>query len=222
MFDDFTGVFELDDHHTIDYLVNCVENILNKWGISTDKVHAVITDGAANIVGAVKKMFGEAKHLYCFAHMLNLIVNAAVNDEKNSKLTTAIEKLKKIVTWFHQSVVAADQLKKVTNLKLIQSVPTRWNSVLSMVERYLEISDNVASVLLNNAKSPDILTYEENEFLREFVAIFKVFEEITIKIQSETVVTVSQIIPFSRYIMSHIENQPVNTLPAKLVLVLLP
>lgn len=56
-----------------------------------------------------------------------------------------------------------------------------------------------------------MLAYEENEFLREFVTIFKVFEEITI-------VTVSQIIPFSQYIMSYIENQQVNTLPTKFVL----
>lgn len=107
---DFTGVFELDDHHTIDYLVSCIEKILNKCEVLTNKVHTVITDRPANIVGAVKKMFSEAKHLYCFAYILNLIVNATTrNDENNSKLITAIEKLKTIVTWFHQSVVAAQQ-----------------------------------------------------------------------------------------------------------------
>lgn len=104
------GVFELDDHHTIDYLVSCIEKILNKCEVLTNKVHTVITDRPANIVGAVKKMFSEAKHLYCFAYILNLIVNATTrNDENNSKLITAIEKLKTIVTWFHQSVVAAQQ-----------------------------------------------------------------------------------------------------------------
>ena len=44
-----------------------------KWGINPEKVAAVVTDNGANIVNAVTNAFGKQKHLWCFAHTLNLV-----------------------------------------------------------------------------------------------------------------------------------------------------
>ncbi len=199
-------------------MVECTKNILNEWEIPQDKISAVVTDGGPNIVGAVKKLFGNEKHLYCFAHILNLIVMKSLDDDKNLKLTAAIDQLKKIVTWFHQSVVAADELKKLTPLKLKQSVPTRWNSVLTMIDRYIEISDKVTGILVKTPKSPELISADQLQLLQEVASALRVFNEVTVRIQSETSVTISQIIPYAHYILSHINKQNAETLSGKLFL----
>lgn len=213
----FLGVEELEERHTSDYIVSCMEDILSDWDIPIVKVVAIVTDGGANIVAACKTMFGEDKHLTCFAHQLNTIVSNSLEDTNNSKLTSAIQKLKRIVTWFHQSVVAADELRKLTDLKLIQSVPTRWNSTLHMIERYLKISNHVVNALLQNPKSPTMLTSEEQQILQEAVSFLRVFDEITTKVSSESVVTVSEIFPYSKYILRHLQKQEANTVPGQLL-----
>lgn len=58
------------------------------------------------------------------------------------------QKVKNIVTYFKHSVVAADELRALSNLKLIQSVETRWNSTYDMLERFIELADKISGILL--------------------------------------------------------------------------
>jgi hypothetical protein len=45
-------------------------------------------------------------------------------------------------------VVAADELRALSNLKLIQSVETRWNSTYDVLERFIELADKISGILL--------------------------------------------------------------------------
>jgi len=53
---------------------------------------------------------------------------------KDNEIETFCEKIKRLITFFKQSVVATDELRKYETKKLIQSVPTRWNSVYYMLQ----------------------------------------------------------------------------------------
>jgi len=76
---------------------------------------------------AIDLAFDKKRQIICFAHALNLVVQQAISNVP--ELTTLISKVKNIVTWFKQSVVASDDLRKATKGggKLLQEVPTRWN-----------------------------------------------------------------------------------------------
>lgn len=157
------GVYELDERHIAIYLGTVLSTICKDWNILLCKIHAVITNNAANIVKAVETVFGKKKHVACFSHSINLI--PAKMCKKLPDLKLLIDKIKSIVSYFKHSVVAADELRKIqstsgTSLKLIQEVSTRWSSTYYMLERFMQIIDHVSAVLINQRNSPMISAFE--------------------------------------------------------------
>jgi len=69
-------------------------------------------------------VFGKEKQLSCFAHTLNLVSNNVLDESSNIK--RFIDKVKNIVTYFKQSIVAVDELRKAqsTNPLKLQDVST--------------------------------------------------------------------------------------------------
>lgn len=45
----------------------------NDWGSDSNKVFAVITDNAANMVKIVEMAIGKRKHIPCFGYTLSLV-----------------------------------------------------------------------------------------------------------------------------------------------------
>lgn len=117
------GVLELDDRHTTVHIAEWLNSAFDTWGINKSQIFLVVTDNGANIKNAIYTCFGKNKHLPCFAHTLNLVIQNAL--DKTEHIVHLIDKVKHLVTFFRQSVVASDELRKVCNLKLKQSVPTR-------------------------------------------------------------------------------------------------
>lgn len=138
------GITELHESDTTDYIGNVLMSTCNEWLIQVDKIAAVVTDNANNMSKAVCDTFGNNKQLSCFEHSLNLVTDTVINNNSDLK---ELVKVKSIVTYFKQSVKAADELRKAqpvqTPLKLIQEVSTRWNSMYYMLERFIRLLDHV-------------------------------------------------------------------------------
>ena len=106
----------------------------------TQKIVAVVTDNAANIVAAIR--LNGWKHVPCFAHTLNLIVQDAL--KANPVLSDISKKCQDIVSYFHCSCKATDRLREIQNClgltchKLINDVQTQWNSTFFMFECIIE------------------------------------------------------------------------------------
>lgn len=79
-------------------------------------------------------------------------------------------------------------------LKLIQSVPTRWNSTYQL-ERFLKLAEKIAPILLKYPKAPPMLTVAEIEIVQDLVKIFEPLEAITKEISEAKYVTSSIVIP---------------------------
>lgn len=200
------GVYELSESHTSEYLSSCCTMCFNEWNIEINKVVAVVTDNGANITKCVTNIFGRNRHLPCFAHTINLVAQKIVDDDSVKNIT----KMRTIITYFRQSVSAADQFKKnqdsVIKLKLIQCVVTRWNSTYYMIERFLKLSDSVSSVLLKNPKSPEMLQATEIQICQELLLLLKPLEQISNELGGEQYVTCSKIIPAINCLKNKIEN----------------
>lgn len=130
--------FITTERHTSAKLQLEILNVLAEYQLR-HKVVAMVTDNASNIVGAVDLM--KIVHISCFAHTLNLGVKDGLE-----VVDDLLTKVKNIVAHFKRSTAASNELiktqkeKKQPVLKVKQSMPTRWNSSMHMLQRMVEVS----------------------------------------------------------------------------------
>lgn len=100
----------MTESHTSQNIKDVLQQILLEWEIPVEKVTACVSDNASNIVSALRELFGFNKHQRCFAHTLNLATRNALDELP--EINNILKKVKEIVTFFKQSVNAANELKK--------------------------------------------------------------------------------------------------------------
>lgn len=103
---------EMTFNHTAEYISAVFGDILKNWEIPIHKVTCAVTDNGANMVAAIKKSLGDSKHLPCFAHTINLIVDSAIGNA-SSPVVDVIKKVREIVKWVKHSVIQSDKLRQL-------------------------------------------------------------------------------------------------------------
>jgi hypothetical protein len=131
--------------HTADLLAAHVTQVLLDFGIqASDRDIHVTTDNGANIKKAMTKVMVNVKWRGCFAHTLQLVVNAGLESKEVPNLGKMLAKARAIVGHFKRSTTASALLHdiqvrhNIVQHKLRQDVPTRWNSQLTMLDRLIE------------------------------------------------------------------------------------
>ena len=176
------SIQELSEKHTAENLADSLQNVAAEWQIDT-KIVSIVHDNASNIVAAVNNMVKLESSSSCATHTI------ALRDAlKEDNISAVLAKGSKIVSHFHHSVIASKALAKkqeqldLPQRKLIQSVRTRWNSDLHMVERLVENRTAITSVLgdrtvINHlhAKSFEI-NVDELSMLENLIPILKPLE----------------------------------------------
>lgn len=153
--------------HTSENIRLELRTILQEWDLYK-KVVLVVTDNASNMVKAITDEFGSDKHLGCFAHTINLIASKITDDDS---VLPVIQKVKQLVTFFKSSVKAADLLRKATPLKLIQAVPTRWNSTFYMLERFILLVEKIGPITLSQERCPAMVTSQDIMVIKEVLEV---------------------------------------------------
>ncbi|XP_030751768.1 zinc finger BED domain-containing protein 1-like isoform X2 [Sitophilus oryzae] len=114
-----------------------------------------------------------------------------------------VSKVGEIVTFFKRSNVAMNILREeqkkrcVPELKLLKDIVTRWNSILIMLQRILEIGDCIVLALTKCANAPAALNLNEINIIKEAVTILSIFQFATEQISGDKYPTASLIIPIS-------------------------
>ena len=117
-----------------------LQESLTRWNLSEDKLVAVTTVNARNIVNAIEILSWQ--HFGCFAHTLQLRVMKTMQVPQVSK---ALGRARNLVGHFHHSSKSSYVLKQkqtdlhTDHLNLIQDVVTCWNSSYYMVERIIQL-----------------------------------------------------------------------------------
>ena len=189
------NTYNVTTSHTAENIASELKAVTNKWNI-TEKVICTVTDNASNMTAAVR--LTPWKHLPCFAHTLNLIVQNAINSD--TALVELCKRCRNIVTFFEKSVRASDKLKDIQNescrdeKKLIQEVETRWNSTFYMfqaiVDEYREVKLTQCSVDCEDLS----ISTGDVAVLNEALELLKPFEEATRELSCDTYISLSKVI----------------------------
>lgn len=204
------GCVVFNQRHTAENLSNLLTQTFEEWNIQ-NKIVVVVSDNAANITAAIR--LGGWRHLGCFAHSLNLIVQAGLKD-----IQTTVNKIRRIVEFFKRSSHALAKLHQIQEqmglpaLKLKQDVATRWNSTYDMLSRIIKIKDAVVSTLAIISHE-DINTLTQNEWLvaEKSLDVLSIFNDITNEVSSEKNVSISKVMLFTHAMKIHLEKHSIQT-----------
>lgn len=190
------GTKKMTERHTAVNIAEAVRAMLEEYAIS-QKIFCMVTDNASNMKKAASEL--RIKHLNCFAHTLQLVISDSLEAPSVKNIIT---KAKDIVTTFKSSNVAGEILKNEQQrlsqppLRLIQEVPTRWNSIFYMIKRILEVGDSLVVAISKLEQSKIVyFTAEEVLVLKDLITLLSVFEEATKKASGQDYATSSLIIP---------------------------
>lgn len=137
------------------------------------------------------------------AHLLNLVVTDVF--KKNASLYSILKKVHRIINDYVD-------LRRRTDLKLKQDVITRWNSSFYMLERFVEVANDVSAVLLESSSSIEMLSVTELRTAKEYVKILRPFELGTREMNAEKYITASKVIPVITMIEKAINKVETTTL----------
>lgn len=196
------GVIAMPERHTG---INLAERILDEmalWRI-TEKVKFVVHDNACNMSAAVDHIDGVSS-IHCSAHTLQLAINSGLS---NPTISDIVKKASATVTYFNHSTVASNELKRwqkqlsLPEVKLIQSVKTRWNSVYFMLQRLLQQKVAVEQVINDNNSTPVAraiameISAAEWRIISDLISILEPLQISTTVLCGETTVTASTVCP---------------------------
>ncbi|CAI5637704.1 zinc finger BED domain-containing protein 1 isoform X1 [Oreochromis niloticus] len=205
------GVKHFPQSHTADNLAQFKKGMMDDWAI-TNKVRCLVTDAAPNMIAATRTL--QIRHSVCIAHKLNLLVKKSC--DQIPELSSIREKSRQIVSFFRSSTTAKEKLAQVQQqmgrpvLKLINEVPTRWNSTYQMLSR---LHDEKEAVWVSLASLPtDLtpLTVDECDIVREALLVLAPFHQATVELSEERRVSGSKVIPMMKMLYCALERNSLH------------
>lgn len=195
--------------HNAEAIVQCLRDVQQKW-----ELPATIFATSDN-ASVEKKAFRDIgwPRVGCAGHTINLIVREVLKD---SELNRLVAKGRALVSYFHKSpqatgyleeiqkaLVSGDTTTKKTEYKLINDVPTRWNSTLAMLERLRLLSSPLHALAHDQTKQtskmkdirPMLFTDQEQALVDGLIKILGPFKHATDVLSADKTPTLSLLIP---------------------------
>ncbi|KAM4534867.1 E3 SUMO-protein ligase ZBED1-like isoform 1-T1 [Fundulus diaphanus] len=201
------GVQYFPQSHTADNLAQVKRAMMEDWAI-TNKVKCLVTDAAPNMIACTRQL--QIRHLICIAHSLNLLVRKSC--DQIPTLTSIRHKARHIVTYFRSSTTAKEKLAQVQQqmgrptLKLINEVPTRWNSTYEMLSRLHDEKEAVWVSLASLKTDLTPLTADEFTIIGETLLVLAPFHQATVELSAERRVSGSKVIPMMKMLYMALER----------------
>ncbi|XP_068454296.1 zinc finger BED domain-containing protein 4-like [Clinocottus analis] len=192
------GMKVIDTEYTPAEILQHLLGLVEEWQAVVPHRFAVgflVTNNASNMVKAMSS--SGFQHIRCMAHSIHLIVTGAI--EECHGVFTVINTARRITNAIHMSNKAVAKLHEVqerlglAETALTHDVPTRWNTVLFMLQRLLEqkkaLIDMSAEVDLGGSVAEPQWT-----LMKAIVKVLEPFEEATRTVCQDDA-SISSVIP---------------------------
>ena len=188
---------ELPGEHTATNISTAIQEMLNDWNIDTEKVVAVVTDNARNMVNAISEL--DLFNFPCIGHTLQLGVKKSFDVPK---VHTTLARVGRLVAHFHRSPKSMSKLREKQKLlglpehQLINDCITRWGSTYEMLKRFLEQQQAICAMLLEDGDNRTLMpSTDEIATMEELVEILKHFYQATEILSGELYPTIGVVFP---------------------------
>ena len=194
--------------HNADNLSEVLTETLAQWKLEVGRQVCITTDNGSNILCAttVRLMWTQ---LSCFGHNLHLAVVNSIKDE--SRIQRCLGLCRKLVSAFSHSWKKKRDLTKAQNdlgvpqHSLVTDCPTRWGSLIKMIDRILEQEACIRQVLVVDRKNAHLIpTWQDLEVLESMKAALGQLDDFTDMLSGEQKVTVSSIKPVLHVLKSKV------------------
>ncbi|KAJ8369669.1 hypothetical protein SKAU_G00096970 [Synaphobranchus kaupii] len=122
------GVTRFPQSHTAVNIKEAQIVLMERWGISMEKIHCLVTDNAANMLASAQLL--RVRHIRCFAHTLNLVVKKAL--DQTLELQDIRLRAKIVVKLFRASCKAKEKLcvvQEMMGVHLQQELHARCSGI---------------------------------------------------------------------------------------------
>lgn len=177
----FTAPFDTDTSKTGENIRALLFQNLRVFGIDCSlmgKKIVFVTDRGANMVAALRGF----NRLNCSAHVLNAVLSHALSPavvDQVPEVAQLLTDVKKLVSYFKHS-----GLQAMLDSSLKQSVETRWNSTVDMLESVSQQYDAITAILLEKNQYDKIGRINKNT-IASIVAFLKPFRDATNDLESD-------------------------------------
>ncbi|XP_065335401.1 uncharacterized protein LOC135936499 [Cloeon dipterum] len=203
--------------HTSESICQLVNMLLEEFKIRKEKISAITTDSAANMILAASLL--KLDHVPCLNHKLHLAVMKSIEDCDSLKPT--VQLLKSLSAFFNRSPAASNMLIEVqkengveerSQLLLVISCETRWNNICDMVERYLILNQHVTEVMERLGNPHELPDEEKLVDLDDCFTFLKPCKEVTVLLSGSSYPTSSITIPTCRNLQHALTTMIPSTL----------
>lgn len=201
--------------HSGSNLHKCFVSVLETYGLETKSL-AITLDNASNNDSFIDYLdnddstsFKSFHHIRCFAHIVNLSAQVALDVLKNDliKLRIGIKRIRSSP----QSFLKFKELQYGMNLKPILDCPTRWSSTADMLERAIKLKAPIISYLavVDSVKKasdePLSLTSDAWGNFERILEYLVPFRQATRMVCGDTYPSLSMVVPLYNKLMDHLK-----------------
>lgn len=188
-------------------IVQKLTETMTVYSLGREEMKKIITDGGANIKSAVEQ--SQLNWLWCLCHSIHLAVMDTFASS-TEYLRDLVEKVKSIVSFYHKSNVACQNLKNIQkddneingirdiHYKLINSVSTRWNTMHDMLKRMILLYDNVNASLVQLNHSELCLRDNEIDLMSSICSILLPVSQLNKILEADLVPTAHLALPLGK------------------------
>ena len=187
--------------HTADAIGQYLTEVKERWCLQN--VTAVSDNASVEV-----KAFADLKwpRISCIGHTINLVVKKALSANAVSRI---VGRGRSLVSYFHKSPLATGFLqqkqklilpKELQDHKLINDVPTRWNSTYGMLKRLTEQMPALHALAMDQTLKiknikPLLYDFEDQKMVEQLTAVLEPFETATTLLSGEETPTLSLVVP---------------------------